>query len=77
MVNKVFTERLNRELDNLGLPELMIDRIDALAKLIKIPKFKAQSLLDGVVSSEDPVLFILAEELEVSPDWLLGKQDQK
>lgn len=77
MVNKVFTERLNRELDNLGLPELMIDRIDALAKLIKIPKFKAQSLLDGVVSSEDPVLSILAEELEVSPDWLLGKQDQK
>lgn len=77
MVNRVFTERLNRELDNLGLPELMIDRIDALAKLIKIPKFKAQSLLDGAVSLEDPVLSTLAEELEVSPDWLLGKQDQK
>lgn len=74
MVNRVLSDRLNHELDNLGLPSLLEERTDALAKLLKIPKFKAQSLLNGAISAEDPALFMLARELEVSPDWLTGKE---
>lgn len=73
MVNKVFSERLNKELDNIGAPEAILERIAVLSKLIKAPKFKSEALLNGIVNPEDPLLDVLASELEVKKDWLLGK----
>lgn len=72
MSNKKFIERLNKELDSMGMPEPASERVDALAKLLKIPKFKADSLLNGHVDAKDPVLQVLAEELEVSVEWLMA-----
>lgn len=77
MLNKRFAERLNKELDNIGVPETISDRIEVLSKLIKIPKFKAEALLNGNIIPEAPLLTSLAEELEVNADWLLGKTDSK
>lgn len=77
MLNKRFSERLNKELDSIGVPEASSERIEALSKLVKIPKFKAEALLNGITSPDDTVLNILAEELEVNADWLLGKSDSK
>lgn len=48
MLNKRFSERLNKELDNIGVPEATAERIEILSKLIKIPKFKAEALLNPI-----------------------------
>ncbi|KTD47050.1 hypothetical protein Lrub_1972 [Legionella rubrilucens] len=77
MPNKQFAERLNRELDAIGVPLRSDERIEVFSKLIKIPKFKAEAMLNGVTVPDEALLKLLAEELEVNPDWLIGKSEQK
>lgn len=77
MLNKRFSERLNKELDNIGVPEETNERIEVLSKWLKVPKFKAESLLNGITNPDDALLTALAEELEVNADWLVGKSDSK
>lgn len=77
MLNKRFSERLNRELDNIGAPESRVERIEVLAKLVKIPKFKAEALLNGATNPDAMLLITLAEEFEVNADWLMGKGESK
>lgn len=77
MLNRKFSDRLNKELDSIGVPEITRERVEVLSKLIKIPKFKAEALLNGHVSPDTTVLKTLAQELEVNEDWLLGKDDTK
>ena len=73
MANKAFSERLNQELDNLGLPPHESERIGAFAKLIKVPRFKAESILHGELLPNPEELARIATELEVSVEWLIGK----
>jgi hypothetical protein len=77
MSNKQFSERLNKELDEIGVPQRNDERVEVFAKLIKVPRFKAEALLNGNTNPELPLLELLAEELEVSADWLLGKTDKR
>ena len=77
MSNKQFSERLNKELDEIGVPERNDERIAVFAKLIKIPRFKAEAILNGNASPDAPLLEILAGELEVNADWLLGKSNKR
>lgn len=77
MLNRKFSERLNKELDSIGVPEATVERIEVLSKLIKIPKFKAEALLSGLTSPDAQLLKVLADELEVNEEWLLGKNDAK
>lgn len=77
MSYKQFAERLNKELDTIGLPLLDMERIDAFAKLLKIPKFKAQALLNGFTLPDAGLLDNLGDELEVNPQWLVGNSDQR
>ncbi|CEK11435.1 hypothetical protein [Legionella hackeliae] len=72
-----FAERLNKELDTIGVPPRSEERIEAFAKLVKIPKFKAEAFLNGVVIPDQKLLNSIAEELEVNAEWLIGKSDQK
>lgn len=76
-MNKRFSERLNKELDSIGVPEASDERIAVLAKLIKVPKFKAELLLSGTAIPNETILTILAQELEVNADWLIGKEVPK
>lgn len=75
MLNKRFSERLNKELDNIGVPETSSERIEVLSKLIKVPKFKAEALLNGATHPDEHILNALAEEFEVSAEWLVGKEE--
>jgi len=75
MANKLFAERLNQSLDNIGLPNLAQERVEAFARLIKAPKFKAESILHGEFVPNQELLEKIASELEVKMDWLLGKSD--
>jgi hypothetical protein len=76
MNKREFSERLNRELDEIGVPVRNDERIVVFAKLLKVPSFKAEAILNGH-SPDASTLEILAEELEVSVDWLLGKTDER
>ncbi len=77
MSNKRFAERLNAELDEIGMPQRNTDRIETFAKFIDVPKFQAQSVLNGTTIPNEQVLAFLAHQLEVSVSWLLGKDDRK
>lgn len=77
MLNKRFSERLNQELDEMGVPHAALERIEVLSKLLKIPKFKAEALLQGVANLDQALLDNLTHELEVDAEWLLGKSDSK
>lgn len=77
MPNKLFAERLNHELSEIGVPESNSERVEAFAKLLKIPKFKAATYLNGQTLPDEEKLSHLADELEVSVDWLIGKSEDK
>lgn len=73
MVNKVFAERFNQELDKMEVPQPNDERIEAVAKLLKVPRFKAEAILNGHVPVEESLHEKIANELEVTFDWLLGE----
>ncbi|KTD21044.1 hypothetical protein [Legionella londiniensis] len=77
MGNKQFAERLNKELDDMGVPQRRDERIEIFSKLIKVPRYKAEAILNGYTNLEPALLDQLAEELEVSPQWLLGQSDRR
>lgn len=77
MPNRQFAERLNKELDSIGVPPRNDERIEVFSKLIKIPKFKAEALISGITMPDGALLTRIAEEFEVSPDWLSGKIDTR
>jgi hypothetical protein len=76
MSNKKLTERLNYELDELGVPALMTERVQACSKMFELPKFKIEALLHGV-ALDSSTMQKIAEELEVTPDWLFGTAQEK
>lgn len=76
MSNKKLTERLNCELDELGVPALMTERVQACSKMFELPKYKIEALLHGV-ALDGTTMQRIAEELEVSPDWLFGGTEEK
>jgi hypothetical protein len=75
MNHKTFAERLNRALDEIDAPTLSSERIDVLSKLTKTAHFKAAALLGGTMMPDPALLRLLAQEFEVSENWLLGKED--
>ncbi|KTD13305.1 hypothetical protein [Legionella jamestowniensis] len=77
MPYRLFAERLNKELDAIGMPSRSEDRIEAFAKLVKTPKFKAEAFINGVALPDQKLLNVIADELEVNADWLIGKSEQK
>lgn len=77
MSAKIFAERLNHELDTVGLPQRSGERVEAFAKLFHIPKFKAEGYLRGILIPDQTLLQIMADELEVDPNWLSGKNKKE
>lgn len=73
MSNKRFAERLNKALDDMEVPERQTERIESFAKLIRVPRFKAEAILNGMMPLDADLLSVLTQELEVSEEWLLGK----
>lgn len=78
MGNKQFAERLNRELDIIGIPSHTKERVGAFAKSFRLPRFKAENFLNGfTVPADNSLIYALAEELEVNAEWLLGKSEHR
>ncbi|ARG98111.1 hypothetical protein [Legionella micdadei] len=77
MPNKQFADRLNKELDNIGVPARNDERIEVFSKLLKIPRFKAEAFINGITLPDQTLLTRIANEFEVNPDWLVGKSEQR
>ena len=77
MIYKKFSERFNLELDEIGVSSHRLERIEATAKLFKIPKFKAEALIYGNILPNEELLQFIANEFEVHNKWLLGEMDSK
>ena len=73
MSNRQFSERLNKALDDIGVPERLDERIGIFAKLIKVPRFKAEAILNGNMMIDESLLTLITEELDVNAEWLQGK----
>jgi hypothetical protein len=77
MANKQFAERLNKELDSIGVPPRIDERIKAFASMLDISLFKAETLLDGSTTPDQTLLQRIATELEISSGWLLGNEPRQ
>lgn len=77
MAFKAFAERLNQELDEMGLPPQDDERVEAFRRLIDTHKFKAASILHGEIMPSPEVLEKIAKVLEVDMDWLVGNNHTK
>lgn len=75
MGNKQFSERLHQELDKMDVPQHSDERIEAFSKLLRIPRFQAETILNGHIPHDEALLHHIALELEVNLDWLLGKDE--
>ncbi len=74
MSNRLFAQRLNTALDDIGVPGRSAERIDALSKLIRVPRFTADALLNGTMALDPHLFEILTTELEVTEAWLMGRE---
>ena len=74
MSNKKFAERLNKALDDIGAPERSEERVESFSKLIKVPRFKAEAILNGTMPLDEHLIEMLTLELEVTKAWLLGEE---
>lgn len=77
MNSKVFSQRFNRELSLLGLPEELTEKTKAVAKVFGVTRHLANGMLFGNVLPSDDQMDKIAEILEVCPQWLSGATDRK
>ena len=77
MNNKVFSQRFNRELSQLGFPEEVSEKTKAVVKVFDVTRHLANGMLFGHVLPSPIELNRIAEVLEVCPQWLSGKTDRK
>ncbi len=61
----------------LGLRSKMMNELKYSRNCLKIPRFKAEAILNGNFPPDLPLLNHIAQELEVEVDWLLGKEGGK
>ncbi|HLB57268.1 MAG TPA: hypothetical protein VJL60_00465 [Gammaproteobacteria bacterium] len=62
---KQFADRLNKGLDDLGVPIHIKERAAILGKMLHIPKQQAWSLLEGHTFPDNQLLQQIATELEI------------
>lgn len=77
MNSKIFSQRFNRELAVMGLPDDVSEKTKAVAKVFGIKRHLANAMLFGHHLPDHEQLDKIAEILEVCPDWLCGKTDRK
>lgn len=64
---KLFSEKLNKYLDELGTPTGIRERANILSKMLHIPKQQAWGILEGQLYPDELLLHKISTELEVDP----------
>lgn len=75
MGKSVFIERLHRTLDNIEMSFDSQERAAEFAKLFKIPVSTSRAILSGTMPPSDELFDLVASELEINKNWLLGKEE--
>ncbi|PJD92860.1 MAG: hypothetical protein CK424_04620 [Legionella sp.] len=74
---KVFSQRFNRELTGMDLPDDLNDKIKAIAKVFTVTRHMANAMIFGHMLPPEDQLDRIAEVLDVCPNWLSGKIDKR
>lgn len=73
-IAKQFAARLNKILDDLGMPVPPRERALSLSKMLDIPKHQAWGLIDGHITPDADLLERLASELDVDAHTLMDEK---
>ena len=74
---KIFSQRFNRELLWMDLPEELNEKTKAVVKVFGVTRHLANAMLFGQQMPAEDVLDKIAEILEVCPRWLSGESEKR
>jgi hypothetical protein len=77
MNSKIFSQRFNREVSLLGLPEDLNEKIKAVSKVFSVTRHLANAMIFGHAVLSEAQLDKIARILEVCPLWLSGQTDKR
>lgn len=77
MNTKTFSQRFNRELSSMDLPEDLAEKTKAIAKVFSVTRHMANAMIFGHMIPPNHQLEKIAEVLDVCPEWLCGKTDKR
>ena len=65
MQAKQLAAKLNKNLDELGVPSEKGERSGILGKMLNIPRHQARSLLDGLLLPDDELCTKISHEFDI------------
>ncbi|HVT61875.1 MAG TPA: hypothetical protein VHD33_00095 [Legionellaceae bacterium] len=74
---KVFSQRFNRELAAMDLPDDLNEKIKAIAKVFSVTRHMANAMIFGHMLPPKDQIDRIAEVLDVCPHWLSGRIDKR
>lgn len=77
MNSKVFSQRFNRELSMMGLPDDLNEKIKAVSKVFSVNRHLANAMIFGQSLPPPETLDRIAQTLEVCPKWLSGETSRR
>jgi|TARA_R110002126_G_scaffold110918_2_gene248572 hypothetical protein len=77
MNTKIFSQRFNRELSMMGLPDDLNEKIKAVSKVFSVTRHLANAMMFGQSSPSPETLDNIAQILEVCPQWLSGETSRR
>mgnify|MGYP003125663431 CR=1 FL=1 len=77
MNSKIFSQRFNRELSTLGLPDDLNEKIKAISKVFSVTQHLAHAMIFGQTSPSPETLDRIAQIFEVCPRWLSGETSRR
>ncbi len=77
MNSKTFSQRFNREVALMGLPEDLNEKTKAVSKVFGVTRHLANAMIFGHAMLNDIQLDKIAQILEVCPLWLGGQTERR
>ncbi len=77
MNSKSFSQRFNRELITLGLPEDINEKTKAVSKVFGVTRHLANAMIFGHAVLTAAEIDKIARTLEVCPLWLSGQTERR
>lgn len=74
---KVFSQRFNRELALMDLPDDLNEKTKAVAKVFSVTRHLANAMIFGHMLPPNEQLDRIAEILDVCPQWLSGETEKR
>lgn len=77
MNRKTFSQRFNREISVMGLPEDLNEKVKAVSKVFNVTRYLANAMLFGHAILSESELDHIARVLGVCPQWLCGNTERR